>query len=146
MSKEDKILNELRKTERPSVPDSYFDNFYSKLEFDENNVSFIEEMPKSKKPDVPADFFTSFSEDIKENLEAPKKGKVVSLKQILFSVASIAAVVSLVFLATNLSQTETITETEYSTEEYLAFVDLDESDYIDFIVENNINYDEEIDE
>jgi len=146
MSKEDKILNELRKTERPSVPNGYFDNFASNLKLDEIDTSFLEALPKKEKPEIPTDFFETFSTDILINLDSPKKGKVISLKSIFISVASIAAAVSLVFLMTNKTQTVAVTEVKYNTEEYLAFVDLDESDYIDFIVENNISFDEEIDD
>jgi len=146
MSKEDKILNELRKTERPSVPNGYFDNFASSLKLDEADASFLEALSKNEKPEVLTDFFETFSTDILTKLDSPKKGKVISLKSIFISVASVAAVVSLVFLMTNKTQTAAITEIRYNAEEYLAFVDLDESDYIDFIVENNISFDEEIDD
>jgi len=146
MSKEDNILNKLKKTEKVSVPNDYFDTFFSNLKLNENDTSFIETLPKNNKPEVSTEFFETFLTEILTKLDKPKKGKIISLKSILISVASIAAVVSLLFLMTNLFQTDRIVEIEYNTEEYLAFVDLDESDYIDFIIENNISIDDEIEE
>lgn len=146
MSKEDNILNQLKKAERPSVPNGYFDNFASSLKLDGDETSFLEALPKSEKPKLSTDFFDNFSTDIITKLDTSKKGKVISLKQIVMTVASIAAIVSVIFLMTNTSNTDTIAEVEYNTEEYLAFIDLDESDYIDFIIENNIDIDETLEE
>ena len=146
MSKENNILNQLKRTDRPSVPNGYFDDFASSLKLDEVSTSFLETVPKNEKPEVSTEFFETFSTDILTQLDPQKKGKVISLKSIFISVASVAAVVSLVFFATPTTQYVPIAETEYNTEEYLAFVDLDESDYIDFIIENNISFNEEIDE
>lgn len=146
MSKEDNILDQLKKTERPSVPDGYFNKFASSLKLDEDETSFIEALPKSKKPELSADFFDNFAKDIVTKLDTPKKGKLISLKQIVITVASVAAVVSAIFLMGNPSETDTIAEVEYNSEEYLAFIDLDESDYIDFIIENNIAMDEDFEE
>jgi hypothetical protein len=146
MSKEDNILDQLKKTERPSVPNGYFDNFASSLKLDEEETSFLEALPKSEKPKLSTDFFDNFSTDIITKLDKPKKGKVISLKQIVMTIASVAAIVSVVFLMTKTSNTDAIAEVEYNTEEYLAFIDLDESEYIDFIIENNISFDEELDE
>ena len=146
MSKENEILNQLKKAERPSVPNGYFDEFASNLKLDADDTSFLEALPKSKKPDVPEEFFTEFTNKLAPQLDHPKKGEVISLKQIFISAASVAAMVAIIFFATNNTQVATIAETEYDTEEYLAFVDFDESEYIDFIIENNISFDEEIDE
>lgn len=146
MSKEDNILNKLKKTERPSVPSDYFDNFASSLDLKEDETSFLEALPKTKRPKIPAEFLENFSGDLLTKLDKPKKKKVISLKSMFISVVSAAAVISIVFFATQNRKYPPVAELHFDAESYLAFIDFDESEYVDFMIDNNISYDDDIDD
>ena len=144
------ILNQLNKADKPTVPSGFFDTFsddlMSKINKDD---SFLEDLPKTNKPQVPQGFFDDFSESITQHIEEKPKTKIISLK-IVLTVASIAAVFALVLLTIKpnqeqpiLAEVEMDVQTEKSDEldNYLAY--LDESSIVDYIVENDINIEDE---
>jgi hypothetical protein len=150
--KEDKdILNNLKRTETPSVPNGFFDSFSDQLMTKIEGSTFLENLPKENKPEVPDGFFESFSDNLIKAIKPVKKTKIISLRNIL-AVASVAAVLTFVVFTTNQNQQVIIVETvveELADEDYdmyLAY--LDESTIVDFIVENNLSINEssEIDE
>ena len=142
------ILNQLKRTDKPTAPENFFTDFSSNISSKIDDESFLESLAKTNQPKVPNQFFENFSNKIVKQIDEPKKGKLIRLKHVVISVLSVAAMLVLVFLATQQSQTNLVTN-EFipsNSEEYLAFVDMDEIELIDFMIENNINYDEEINE
>jgi len=142
------ILNQLKRTDKPTVSDNFFAEFSANISSKIDDKYFLESLPKTNQPKVPNQFFENFSNKIVKQIDEPKKGKLITLKHVVISVLSVAAMLVLVFLATQQSQTNLVTNefTPSNSEEYLAFVDMDEIELIDFMIENNINYDEEINE
>ena len=154
--KEDKdILNNLKRTEKPSVPDGFFDSFSENLMSKINEDSFLENLPKHNKPEVPSGFFESFSDNLIKEIDTEikpvKRTKIIPLR-IMLAVASIAAVFAIVVLTANQNEEPLITETvveELADEDYDDYlVYLDESSIVDFIVDNDLSIDDysEIDE
>tara|TARA_B100000809_G_C14792458_1_gene407157 strand:+ start:48 stop:566 length:519 start_codon:yes stop_codon:yes gene_type:complete len=154
--KEDKdILNNLKRTEKPSVPNGFFDSFSDQLMTNINDSTFLESLQKENKPEVPNGFFESFSNNLIKEIESEikpvKKAKIIPLR-IMLAVTSVAAVITFVVLVTNQNKqpiiVETVTE-EFADEDYDAYLAyLDESSIVDFIIENNLSIDDysEIDE
>ena len=104
MKEEKDILNNLKRADKPSVPEGFFNSFSDKLISKiEEEDSFLENLPKRKSPEVPDGFFTSFSENILQELEPEvkegKKAKVIPLR-IFLAVASVAAVFTFIVLTT----------------------------------------------
>ena len=150
MKEEKDILNNLPRTEKPSVPNGFFDSFSDKLMAKIEEESFLEKLPKQNKPVVPEGFFETFSDklmkDIEPEIKAVKKTRIIPLR-IMFAAASVAAVLTFVVLTTKQNDQSIIAETvveelaEEDYDEYLAY--LDESSMVDFIVDNDLDIDDE---
>lgn len=152
MKEEKDILNNLKRTEKPSVPAGFFDSFSDKLMSKIEEDSFLEILPRQNKPTVPEDFFESFSDklikEIKPEIKVTKKSKIIPLR-IFLAVASVAAVFTFIVLTTKQNEEQILVETvveelaDEDYDDYLAY--LDESTIVDFIVENDLNIEEESD-
>lgn len=152
MKKEKEILNNLKRTERPSVPEGFFGSFSDKLMTKIDNDSFLETLPKHNKPKVPKDFFESFSDKLIKEIESKnkvvKKTKIISMR-LMFAAASVAAIFAFFVLTTKQNTQPILVETvneellDEDFDDYLAY--LDESTIIDFIIENDLNIEEELD-
>jgi len=93
------ILNQLNRTEKPEVPNNYFEEFSQKIVSRVNNSSFLEQFPKTTKPNVPDDFFNQFSENMVRKIEKPtKKGKIIPF---VIGLVAVAAVLVLLFNVVN---------------------------------------------
>jgi hypothetical protein len=153
MKEEKDILNNLKRTDKQSVPEGFFDSFSDNLMSKLENNSFLENLQKNKKPEIPTGFFDSFANDILMKVEETpiKKTKIISIRLILAG-ASIAAMFTLFIFNTNYKSdpiiarivTEEIMVDEMVDEmevedldDYLAYID--ESTIIDFIVEHDLN-------
>ncbi|MGV6861586.1 MAG: hypothetical protein ACWA41_07425 [Putridiphycobacter sp.] len=150
MKQENQILNQLKKTPKPEVPIDFFDSFSEDIlsKIDDKKLDFLS---KSEKPKVPDNFFETFPQKLKGEIEKPKKGKVITLRNTLFFTsiaASIALLVNLFVsnpIQINESSSDEIVEIETVSVEgddlYLAY--LNEHEIVDYIIENNIDVDED---
>ncbi len=59
------ILNGLRKSQRPTVPDGFYDQFWSDLmERIQNESGILGQLKKTEKPAIPEDFFANLTSSI----------------------------------------------------------------------------------
>lgn len=150
------ILNHLNKRPKPALPKDFFENFsddlMAKISEDESGLN---ELHKTTKPDVPAKFFENFAENITSQVvtddstksKSKQSVQVISLKIFGF-VSAVAACLLVMFLLNNNNpantelsdnvNSATSTEEEISDEELLAY--FDESDLVDYILEEDIAY------
>ena len=142
------ILDNLKKTAKPSVPAGYYENFYSKLDLaDDMNESAIG-LNKKVKPEVPSDFFANFSTNLMDKIKEEEEktiepARVWPLKLVGF-VTAVAACALIFFmiqpedqgqvLADTTLSPDTELEEEEKMESYLAY--LDEDEIVDFLIEN----------
>ena len=144
MKEEKDILNNLKRTDKQSVPEGFFDSFSDNLMSKINDDSFLELLPKNEKPEVPNGFFDSFSDEVIKSLDVTpvKKTKIISLR-VIMAVASVAAVFAFVVFTTKQNTNPVVVETVFEEltdddfDEYLAY--LDETTIVDFIIENDLN-------
>lgn len=146
------ILGELKKSEKPEVPQDFFNELLSGLPENESTFN-VEELKKGKLPELPTDYFTKSEEQIMELIQqesSTKKGRIIPIR-IVAAVTTIAAVFAIIFMTVDFGNensgnfagtddpissdtTGVITEENYDT--YLTY--LDESEIIDYIIENDI--------
>ncbi|MDA7803294.1 hypothetical protein N8987_01795 [Crocinitomix sp.] len=68
MKEDDNILNQFKLGAKPTVPNHYFDNFYSQLmERIELESGILSQLQKRDKPSLPADYFENFSDSMGDN-------------------------------------------------------------------------------
>lgn len=157
MNEQDDILDEFRKRDKPDVPKDFFETFSDELmakvvEHD----SGIDTVKKTARPDVPENFFESFADNILLKTSAdPSANQVKPTKVIRLRIAGIigtaAACLLVLFLVNKKDKEQKIAENDaihsntppivYSADELLAYVD--ETDIIDYMVEENIDFSED---
>lgn len=142
------ILDQLKKTAKPSVPEGYFENFYSKLELEGDFNESAIGLNKKDKPEVPSDFFANFSADLMDKIkeqedETAEPERVWPLKLVGF-VTAVAACALIFFMLKPTNEGQTLAETvdnevteteEQHVDTYLAY--LDEDEIVDFLLEND---------
>ena len=155
MEEENDISSEFKKAKKPVVPAGFFENFYASIqsEIDEENPFSDLKIVKRKQPVLPGNFAETFETNLIKKIEdkPSNPGRIIRLS-LISAVASIAAVLTILFYInqnnsdTGISKTETgATQDEETIDTYVAY--LDEDEMIDYIVENNINIgDEESDD
>jgi len=157
VKKDKDILNHLKKHKKPNVPEGFFDNFADELMSKiENEKSILDSINKAEKPKVPEHFFDNFADSLP--IDDKKETKIISLKTVVIITAIAASFLLLFILNTNsqnpnvankeqpktlIDSIQTIeTTTINQDDEYLAY--LTEDDLIDFIVDNQIEVDENV--
>lgn len=161
------ILDSLVKSEKPEVPNGFFENFSASLDTHAIDESTSIGTTKKNKPEVPKDFFENFSSQLMDKIEAEELNHESSeslTKHPIFSIRNISIVTSIaacliigifIFNQEDTIETDTnivVAESESnesvlteSDEAYLAF--LDEDELIDFLIENeDISLNETTDE
>ncbi len=144
MEKDKDILNQLKKTKKPNVPNDFFEQFTTKIMSEvKEEKSILNSIKKQEQPKVPAGFFDEFSDNLKLNNN--RKSKIITLKYLTI-ITAIAASFLLIFILNFNSSTKTTEHhpnllndesTNYQEDEYLSY--LDEDDLVEFIIENDIN-------
>ena len=137
------ILNNLKKTKTPEVPEGFFENFsddlLSKISDSDNDINKIK---KTDKVSVPDGFFENFSDNLMEKINdsTPNKGRIITLKVMGF-VSAVAACLLVMFTVMPNDEEKETAETAVenvqeimSDDELMAY--MDEEEIIDFIIEN----------
>lgn len=139
------ILDNLKKSAKPEIPEGFFDNFHSKMSgLIEGETSDIQ-FQKSSKPEVPKDFFANFSADLMNKIETeetttqiPERVWPMKLIGFVSAVAACALIFFMIQPDNEVEIAEVTVESEQVEEEqvesYLAF--LDEDEIVDFLLEN----------
>lgn len=137
------ILNQLKKTARPEVPENFFNSFHSKLT--EKIESSGLDVKKNDLPEVPKDFFANFSSDLMNKIESEETDQQTPVRvwpmKLIGFVSAVAACALIFFMIQPEDETEfaqITTDSDQIEEEqvdsYLAF--LDEAEIVDFLMEN----------
>ena len=138
------ILNHLKKTSKPEVPQGFFENFSDDLmaKISEQQGG-LNEFHKTAQPSIPEGFFENFTDSLMDKLDTPqpKKGRVIVFKAFGF-VSAVAASLLVMFTlfpnqeeaVTAESSNETVVEEIMSEDELVAYMDEDE--IIEFIIDN----------
>lgn len=150
------ILDSLKKSSKPDVPNDFFENFPTSLKVNVADHSEPIGATKKLKPAVPEDFFENFSDQLMKKIQAddskepennvPAQTRFLSYRNISIGVSIAACIMLGLFIFNqkettlkidNLSAETESTEVSISEsdEAYLAF--LDEDELIDFLVEND---------
>jgi hypothetical protein len=155
VEKNKNILNQLKKNNKPNVPEGFFNHFTDDLMSKiESEKSILDAIKKTDKPKVPNSFFDNFAENLP--IENKKKGRIIPLKTVVVF-GAIAASLLLIFvlnwnsnnkqnIANNnkVIETDSIVDKSYMQKDedeiYLAY--FTEDDIVDFIIENKINIDD----
>lgn len=159
------ILNQWKRSEKPEVPDGFFDSFANQLNDDLTDHSFIDGFKSQQQAQVPNDFFDSFPTQmcqmVDEGTHAEKSTKIIRMRWVAAVTTVAAAVLFFIFnpfqsttenstnLASNNNLNITVTDTT-STEDtfdydtYLAY--LDELTLVDYMLENDLKLDDETDD
>lgn len=145
------ILNELKKSRRPDVPENFFESFADRM-LDKvlEEPLFVDQLTKRNKPEIPDGFFDSFKEKMKQEETPQKETRIFSLR-VWATVTSIAACLAVILWINSNEETSgdlaidtNTTETEMSEEEFDAYLTyVDEGEIIDFIVESDLNLTED---
>ena len=91
----DDWLSKLPKESGFEVPNGYFDNIE-----DQFSTKLKEEtLPDSSGFEVPEGYFDTLENKILDQVELPKKGKVISLRSRILRISSVAAAVALLFVS-----------------------------------------------
>jgi hypothetical protein len=101
---------------------------------EENNI--FNQFKPSEKPGIPAGYFEQLQKELNQNITPSESQRKSSLKLVLYSVASVAAVLLLFF---------TLTQKENTTTPSVADIKEINTQEIDGYIEENIqNFDEEL--
>jgi len=156
------VLSQLQKTEKPDVPEGFFDKLLDGITSESNGFE-LDELKKKELATLPTNYFENSAETImtlvseEEHSETNKGGRIVPLR-IATAIAAIAAVIAVVFMVVDFKSrgdhfagneypdlTDTITiTTEENFDTYLTY--LDESEIIDYIIENDIEIEDTLDQ
>jgi hypothetical protein len=158
VEKDKNILNQLKKNNRPNVPEEFFDHFSDDLMSKiESEKSILDSIKKTDKPKVPNLFFDNFANNLP--IENKKKGKIISLKTVTV-ISTIAASLLVLFVLNwnskneqsiasndNVIHLDSSKDISYSQieddEAYLAY--LSEDDIVEYIIENKVDIDDDFD-
>lgn len=175
MEHKNEILNSLKKSVQPTVDDNFFTNFKQNLMeqlTDSEASTSLDMLKKRKKPELPADYFKKPAFDAHlilnqlDKREQPKvspefftefpkkvrktKDSNTKIIRLIISTVSIAAVFAVLFSVVNWNAKETqfvqetTVETENSIESILSYVD--ESEIINFMIDEGVNFEEDTDD
>lgn len=140
--------NFTNKSDKPNVPEDFFTNFSKEIlsVISEEEKTEFTYLIKSKQPVVKENYFEEFPTKIQKVLSAKKRRSKIIRISFISSVASVAASLLIIFSLQNTTP-ETISsqpiDTTSGTEEnnqvefYTAY--LDETEVIDYILENDIS-------
>ena len=152
MEENKNILDELKKRQKPQVPQGFFENFYEELMAKiAEKESGLDAFQKTTKPDVPTGFFENFAENItqqtseQEPIEQANPTKIFTLRVVGIVSAAAACLLVMFLLAPPTTDDQMADELRgvppkeeaISDEDLLAYVD--ENDIIDFILEEEIS-------
>ncbi len=159
MEEKKNILDHLKKTSRPDVPKDFFENFSSNImdKIEEDSESgLLDDLKKTGQPEIPKDFFSKFPDEVLNKVQQDNEGKSNIFKISAWTtVISIAAVLAIMFWInredTNESFAEEsdieLPESKMSDDDYDAYlVYVDEGEIIDYMVENELDYEETTEE
>lgn len=139
------ILDQLKRTAKPEVPEGFFERSPSKILGQIEGLSDDIQIQKRKQAEVPADFFENFSGNLMEKIKSEESAqseptRVWPMKLVGF-VTAVAACALIFFIVQPSEEEEALAETttEYEVEDenvdsYLAY--LDEDEIVDFLLEN----------
>lgn len=122
------------------VPEGYFDQVEDQFSAKLREAS----LPKSSGFEVPEGYFNTLEDKILENVELPKKGKVISLKSRIIQISSVAAAIAILFVS-YLIFFESIDE-EPTFEEIAVWIDTNISDVETEDLVNLLETDENLDD
>jgi len=133
-------LSKLPKDSGFEAPEGYFDQiedqFSAKLREDS--------LPNSSGFEVPEGYFSTLEDKILENVELPKKGKVISLKSRIRRISSTAAAIALLFVCYLLFIGDS--EEDLSFDEIAVWIDTNISDVETEDLVNLLGTDEDLDD
>jgi hypothetical protein len=152
INEESGFLGQLKKSKKPELPAGYFDTL--PLSFESEPTSFsLDNLEKTDLPKLPPNYFEDFESKIMAAVDQDKKGSVKRTRiipmRVLAVITSVAAaillIVSIIDFTTDPELVIPVAETEedvYDT--YLTY--LDESDIIDYIIDNDIDLEDTTDQ
>ena len=143
------IFDSLKKTEKPTVPEGFFEKFSNNLPSMIEDDTDIQGLNKSEKNAVPTGFFDNFSDQLMDKINeqenhSPDENNsgIFTLRRLAIVVAVAACFAMIINVLPDDSDRELTSEiafddingNEQVDELYLAF--LDEDEMIDFLIEN----------